>query len=444
MAIRVEAFMLKHIYVFLVFLCVYQAFNLIPSTHIPGVFNITDIGLLLIFIGITVCILRASDLSMLNNVITWHVFAYLIYVLAHVGIAGIYYGYSVVGGLIGVRHQFFWLSFLLFMLAFEKSENFAMFLNIISYVVMVLIILSVVNYVGPTLFYHDWAEGQGIRLGVTRGFIPAMPLVSMAGIWEGAKFVFRDRGKLLNGGRTILILAAHVFRMSRSRYIGVMSILFVQMVAKKQFKLLLVLAFVMCVGIATLDAFLADDLILGLIQNTVEELVEGKGSWASRMPQIEKAFDDFQKYPIFGSGAVAIRITEGLKITSDKQAEQVLLMVANRDLGFLVWLKLYGLVGVVWMTSFFLVLILKALRVAKRGKGNTQIMAVFGLSSLGFILITSINLNHYTLPAGCILVCLTAAAIMRADMEYRRSRATEGSALDAAEKRGITEGRLPE
>ena len=161
--------------------------------HIPGVFRVSDVGIALIALGLLVYVLRSTDLRPLLNIFTWYVFAYLLLVVAQASIASFKYSQSVLDGLIVARHQFYYLSFPLFLLALNDTEKIRKFMGVLTVAALVLIIASIINYFGLTLFYHHRAEGHGVRAGVIRAFIPAMGILVMTSVWQFSKYLHENR-----------------------------------------------------------------------------------------------------------------------------------------------------------------------------------------------------------------------------------------------------------
>src|SRR5690606_24008960 len=185
-------------YLMVVILCANEFFNLGGWTHLEGRFNVRDVGNALIMLGVLVMVARRPNDIALRSPMSVLIILFLFIVLFHVSLASFVYGQPIKAGLLSARHQFYYLSYFLFLMALNTPEKIERFLNMLTLLAVVIFFLSLVNYAGITIFVHKWGEGHGERFGVTRAFIPAMNVLGVAALWEFSKFA--EKGKFSQGG----------------------------------------------------------------------------------------------------------------------------------------------------------------------------------------------------------------------------------------------------
>ena len=232
-------------------------FWLVP-TKLPGLGNIhtSDLGILLIGIGIVFYIVKDRLIGPLANFFTWYVAFYLLLVLAQAAVASFKYSQPIIDGVIAGREQLYYLSFPLFVLALTDLDKVTVFMKAISALAVVIVVLSVINYLGPTIFVHRAAEGWGERSGVVRAFVPGMAILVIAALWQFWSYLKDNRLFSANLAIFLMIYGGIIFRQTRARLIPVSALLALMMVAKKRYRMLAgAIAVVVLVVFATHFAF---------------------------------------------------------------------------------------------------------------------------------------------------------------------------------------------
>ncbi|OEU69192.1 MAG: hypothetical protein BA863_00130 [Desulfovibrio sp. S3730MH75] len=401
--------------------CANEFFNIGSWWHQSGVFNIADVGNGLIWLGVFLVLILPGKRKILWNPISGLIILYILFVCIHISLASLYYGQSLIDGLIGVRHQFYYLSFFMFLVLFDDTKKIVQLLDILVVVSFVLVILAVINHFGPTIFHHKWAEGHGIRSGITRAFIPGMSVISFSLLWAFAKWINSENTKKLSRESTIFLFAAHFFRQTRMRLIGVIMIMTSLLVIKRKWVPLLFLLILSGISFGIIEATMEDNVMVNLFSSVYEDVVEQTGTWKPRLEQLELDLWEFKRHPWLGSGASAIRsVTEqgGTRLQVKMAA-----LSYKFDLGYTHWLKSYGMAGIVWLLLFFWFQFSMGLRAQKRCRGDDKTLAMFALSYLGFVIVSFVTLNHLMHPDGIIMVCLSAAVIVRL---YKNSQGETG------------------
>jgi len=405
--------MIKNIYLLIIFTFANYMFTLVSWYKIKGVFNVADVGNVLIFIGtIYTLFFKKNELNVLVNIFSLFIFLYISSVFIQPVIASFYYNQSLLDGFVAIRHQFYYFSFFFFLLLLKKSETAESFLNCLSITEFFLTLLGIINYFGPVIFFSDWAEGHGLRSGIKRAFIPAMPILSTALIWQFSKFVAKKDGVVQSGFFSLFLFAAHVFRQSRGRLLCLFSLIAILMIYKRKFKLLAGLLLVIILAISIASLVMKENIFTTPFTTATDELKSGKGTWGARKEQITADIKEFQAHPWFGSGLIAYRLSTKIGMSERKHTEFEF-KTANQDLGYYHWIKFYGVAGIVWLTFFFILLVKHSRKAEIYACPANKALALFAMSYVGFVIVSFITLSHLTDPDGILLVSFTTAIIVR-------------------------------
>ena len=99
----------------LIFICGFDLFYLMPGYHIRGLFRVSDLGLLLTFLMAGSFFVRSQHRNLVANPVALMVIAYLFLTLIQVVSATYNYHQPIMSGLIQSRHQFYYLSYFVFL-----------------------------------------------------------------------------------------------------------------------------------------------------------------------------------------------------------------------------------------------------------------------------------------------------------------------------------------
>ena len=397
-------------YLLVIILCANDFLNLGDWVHIHGTFNIRDLGNALVMIGTLIMLVKRNGDPALRTSMSLLILLYLFMISLHVAVASFLYGQPLKDGILSARHQFYYLSFFLFVLVLDTPYRIERFLNMLTLLAVVIFMLGIINYMGFTLFSHKWAEGQGERAGVTRGFLPAMEVVSIAALWEFSKFV--QSGKLGKGGVTSVILfGAHVFRQTRMRTIGLIGVFVFLLVRRRQWRTLLITGLVGFVAIVILEVVMEKHVITSQLTSAVENVVESEGSWRGRIIQLQIATDAFLQHPIMGTGSAVLRAGDAAQ--SYDEYRELSLLQLQADLGYATWLKSFGIIGMLWLLAFYFVWWKMIKHTQKRLGQALGELVNFGSGLLLWLAGTFVTLNHFMYVGGITMVCLGAAIVVR-------------------------------
>lgn len=404
----------KYCYLFLIIFFANHTFFLTPFSHIAGKINSSDFGLALIFGGLFYKLL-SDDIRKCFNKIAVLIICYLLFVLIHVSLATINYQQGILDGLIIARHQFYYLSFFVFILFFNSTDEVRTFLDILSLFGLIIILLSVYNYFIPGVFFTKWTHGWGMRFGIKRAFIPSMGFIGFVTLWEVAKWVSKDRFLTINTFSSVGMICSHIFRMSRMRLIGLTIAISAGLLLKKtKLRILLILCVLaILVFILFAQSLPQKNIVSKLYSSAVSDVVNKKGTWKARQPQLWAAFSEFLRHPVIGSGAFLLRFSPNADGRRISNIRKYAILSANSDLGYPFWLRDFGIIGLLGLSTFYFLILKNSFRIYSYfpSYSNKQILVFFVITEVINIIISGITLNYFTRAEGIILLCFISSII---------------------------------
>jgi O-Antigen ligase len=408
---------IKLFYILIIILAANGFLNFGWWWHVHGVFNISDIGNFLVFFGLVIISFKKNISSLFHFSQTYLIIFYLLFVVLQISLAGLYYNQPILRGFIGARHQFYYLSFFFFFLAIDNTQTIRLVLNWLTILSLFAIFLGVLNYSGFQILTHKWASGHGVRSGIIRPFIPAMPVISISFFWELSKFICNRSFSLKYNLTTIILLSCHFFRQTRMRIIGVLFILLGTLLLKKRYRDLIFLLIIGIISIVTVELTMKENFIIDPLFSVFDNTMHSTGaSWRGRLNQVSIAIDEFKKHPIIGSGAISIR-TDNFYANHLNEYDLSSLAYMS-DWGYLHWIKAYGLIGAIWLFAFLSIFLKGAFNINKTTKIKTDPdIALFCRITTIFFTITFVTLNHLMFPASIPLVCLVFAIISKSNIQ---------------------------
>lgn len=389
----------------------HKIFFLVPWARIEGSFNVKDVALLLIWIGVAWLLFSGVRGNVLKNPVSWLVLSYLFLVAVHISLARFYYNQSLFDGIIAARNQFIYLVFFLFLILLDTPEKIARLLDYLAVIASVVLFLSVVNYFFPVVFYNiqygeDW---DVMRSGIRRAYVPGTGLISMAAVWAWIRWTRADKSRLIYGMLVLFLIAGHFFQQSRGSIIGlVAAIMMVSYLSRRVKELSYLLVAGVLGGIVT-AIVLPTNLLLAPFVTAVEDVSQGSGTVKGRLVQLENDIEEFMQHPLIGSGLVVVRTSEYSELGTSDMA----LKTRTADLGYSHWVKMYGVFGVFWLAALFIYLGLTSLRVVRTSAGLQCSLALFAVGYFAFVVVTGVTVNHFLVPERITLFMLLAAIIVR-------------------------------
>lgn len=389
-------------------------FYLTPYSHVPGVFRMTDVGIALILMGCVYYMVRGRGLGRLRNFFTGYIAAYLLFVLIQAAVATMNYGQTIMDGIIQARHQFYYLAFPVFVLALDSRKKVEQFMRIATWVAVVVVVLSVINYFGIILFHFKWAEGQGIRSGIVRAFVPAMDLLAMVAIWQFLRSTERARGSGRSFAFFAVMFAAIVFRQTRGRLIALCAALGLALVRRRRFKTLMLAGFGLVFVVAASSVLLGKNILFSQLSLAFQNVAHGTGTWHDRLVQISETVNVFWQNLWLGSGGLVIRTPDTSQTAILAHgAAQTALIAYGADLGYWTWLKYFGVPGIA-LLAINLAGLLALLRRAERRYPGHPYVAFAGYHSVT-ILISMVTIDYYVYAPGILMLCLNWALLVNVD-----------------------------
>lgn len=366
-----------------------------------GFFRGTDLGILLIFLSLVYYLTRTSNLGRLSNFFSWYIFSYFLLITIQASIACFIYEQSVLNGIIQARHQFYYLFFPLLLVTLRDEGAFSKFMAILTVFSIILIVLSVINYFGPTIFVGDLALGRGERSGFVRAYVPGLQIIAMTGIWLFNKYLTQNKLVCPLLFIFLFIFSGVVFAQTRGILIPFTFILFLMLVLKKRTKLAVTAVIVFVVFLSTSSLILRRNVPLSLFQQTYTDIRYSEGTVRGRLEQVEQSLAIFKNTMWFGSGAITLR---------DASNSGLAAVAFDSDLGYIHWLKFFGIPGIFLFISMAFVFYRSLLRCLLRS--NASPLLSFAGFHMTFILIAAVTQNYFTSTRKIPLLCLTWASLV--------------------------------
>ena len=399
-------------------------FNIGPWWHKSGVFNIMDVGNAILWISLVFIFCFSKNRKILLNPMSAIIIFYLLFVIIQILQANMYYGQSLFDGIIGVRHQFYYLSFFLFLLLFTDSQNIINLLDILVIIAIGALILGIINYFGPTILSHKWAEGQPARAGVIRAYIPGMDVIAFSTIWLFTKWTGQKTIPKWQQGSAVFFLAGHIFRQTRMRVFAVIATIAGMLIVRKKWKKIFLLVILSGVVFLGFEAYKGENIISNLFVSGYTDFTEQTGTWKWRSKRIKTDLEEFRKHPWIGGGASALRrpTTQKNTLLQVKTAD----LSYHHDLGYTHWLKFYGIVGLVWLGLFFGYQLFIGWQSCRKCDAPDRILTFFALSYLSYVMISYLTLDHLMVPSRIIFLTFCAAILV---IMHRHSCIKENNTL---------------
>ncbi len=405
----------------------FKLFYLTPWGYIKGVYSTRDVALVLIWVLIIKYIISQTDAARLRGPIVWLMGFYFLLVLVHVTLASFNYSQSLLNGLIAARSQFMYGAFFLFIFMFENSRAIVRVLDVLSALAVLILTLAVINYFFPVVFHQQqWGEWEVYRAGIRRAFIPAMPLINLGAVWMFCRWADTSRGR---GGAVVpfaalFLLAGHFFHQSRGQIWGLLAALIVLALIGRRFvQLGYVLGAALIAGVV-LSVTMPENLLLNPFTSTFKDLSEGSGTVKARESQLADDIKVFMEHPWIGSGAIALRASKADEV---QMAHDVSIssLTHKVDLGYPHWVKMYGVMGVIWLFLLYYFLYKRARENYRNSNGDDKLVSLWALVFLAFIAVSGVTLNQFLVPEQILLMCLLPAAVVRVGQFGRVDKSAE-------------------
>ena len=403
---------MKHYLIALIFFCVNGGFHLTPYTNVAGKFHMHDVGNFLIWSGIIYHVIfqkSIQNLSKLNNLFTWFILFYILFVFLQVALANMFYGQSMLSGLIRVREQFYYGSFILFLLIIDTRQDANRLMNVLTVLSIIAIVLCLINYFGPTILHHKWAKNENLRSGIIRSYVPGISIILLTGLWHLTKYLIDAKATTWSLIFSIISYAVVIFAQTRGRIIAITITLVIILITQKKYKLFAGLSFLIVFFFILIGLSKYNNIISNLFTTAYQDVTQKTGTWEARLIQIREGWKILKKHPFIGSGGLVIRQTKEGKVTNEMMWAN-----AGADLGYTSWIKYFGVPGILWMISFIGFFYWKLNKILAT-TGTDKLMAGFAGYMFTYIIIAEITLDSFYRPHGIIKLCLTLSFLQHAE-----------------------------
>ena len=279
-------------------------------------------------------------------------------------------------------------------------------MNLLTILSMVLICLALINYFGPTIFHGKNAYDISLRSGIRRAIVPGVSIISFAGVWQLARYLSDDKTGIWSFFFFLLSYAAVVFRQTRGRVIALTITVFLMLFSRKKYKLLVALTCVVITFSALFSTSVGQNILFNQFGLAYKEYTEKSGNWGARLEQIKFDRKVIKRHPFLGSGGLVIR-----DVPNERLKRQMRWIGYGADLGYVNFIKYFGLLGVLWML-FFIVTFYKKLWTLLQNPRTDRVMAYFAGFMFTYILIAEVTLDSFYRPSRILLLCLTLSILL--------------------------------
>ena len=414
-------------YITIVALFSNRLFYLVPRHCLPNLFFIVDIGLVLVICGLFWVFISAGSISIVKNKISLMILIYLLFIAFQVALAGIYYHQSLIDGFIGARHQAYYLTFFVFLLLLNDSSEITKMLNVLCLLSLVAILLCLINYFGPDIFHHS--GGEIMRSGIKKAQMPGKTIIVFSALWAFCRLQEDLKNKFALTAFIVLLFGIF-FNQGRASIVAVSIVILIYLILRKKIGQLFITFFIMLLVIAVLYQYnIKENIIINAYRSTFETVFGGYEAWEGRAEQITTDINEIKKHPWIGSGNVTLRLIPGIQ-SGVKQKKTIAGIARKTDLGYLHWVKAYGLFGTIWLGYLVYLLFSTGLRLIKKVTGIHKTMVVFCICYLVYVMISFVTLNHFMQYYRIPFICLISALLVRIEYNNEQQLSREESSFN--------------
>jgi cell division protein FtsW (lipid II flippase) len=250
-----------------------------------------------------------------------------------------------------------------------------------------------------------------------------MSLISFCAVWSFSDLFSKGTLNLSAGLKSGVMFAAHLFRQTRMRLLSIMLVLAMLVITKGKIKNRIVAVVVVVLGTVAIFTTLKSNLLFELFESSYYDITQKEGTWGRRIEYIGWNFKELMKSPIVGTGSSAVRANEkAYEKLPTARKEYFLLLGKQTDLGYVVFIRNFGLVGLIWLVGFFFTAFRRSWILMRLCKGKNEDLASFCFFYMVFLFVASVTLNYFTLSDRIFLNCFVLALIIRLQQECRKKR----------------------
>lgn len=394
----------------------YELFYLVPNVEITKA--APDAGLMVLFFYLFYqLVLEKTDYSRLNSFVIWYVVYYLLLVVVQVSIASFYYEQSIIDGLVVSRNQFHYLLVICLAIEFKDDSDVEKFMSALSILSVGIFYLGLINYFGPTIFSHRWSEGHGIRSGITRAYLPGMEIFVLVAIWQMNRFLNAERIKKTCIFFLFVAFSALLFRQTKMHILAASAVCATMLIYHRRFGLLSIgAALLLVVGLIT-GYNTGENIVSNIFTSAIEDVLESDSSerttWDDRLEQIEESIDVVKDTFFTGSGGIVLRQVEEETLNAHLHSIQ-----SGMDLGYFVWVKFYGLPGVILMLSLYIYVFRSWLKFRSSSEIPGKYIGDFTFFHFMAIAISMLTIGYFTINGKMAMMCITMAILLHKNQDF--------------------------
>ena len=250
------------------------------------------------------------------------------------------------------------------------------------------------------------------RLALTR-YILGIPLICFCAIYYYICFLHTNQKNMLFKFLYFSIVIVFIFQ-TRIVFIGLAPVFIFSYfkVARKKFFLNIVIA-ITFVTVLLSQILIADSALMKFYQMSHDDVSKSDRDvtgYSARVNSHAHFLKDFLKHPVLGTGDIWRTIKDS-EVTDDNGT-----VVYEDDLGVAAVLYKYGILGALWIFTFFVIVLIK-----KRDcKNNIYLLSFY--SFFVFCLVAGTTLNFFTDRKNEIFIFVMFALFVRLHSEITRSK----------------------
>ncbi len=404
---------MRYVFVLVLLFFFFDGFYLIPPLGGRDALQYRDLATLVTVAASFLAVVFKPSVLKTNKEITGFVVFLLFLIVLQPFLASLQFGQSVLNGFIAIRVMALFLLYFLLLSLFRDLQQFVRLIRYVNWMMVAVAIASLYQYFVGGLFQTVYVIDM-FRSDVPRADVPGFRLMSFLLVWNLTIFFAAGASRRARAGFMAgLFMVVHILRQTRSLLIAAAGVIVVCLFRSRMTAWMMVAA-IGCIGALGLW-WAGDDVAVGLAVNpfssAAEEVYEGTGTWGSRLQQAKFAWDVFLEYPLLGSGGSAIRMLPDEARTTYQG------MLANiaytADLGYLSFLKTFGLVGMIWLLWIFYYVYSYVRRNTKSNREiyvkDTDFILSFLFSFLVFLMISSVTIPWFLQSDGIVVISIFLA-----------------------------------
>jgi hypothetical protein len=156
---------------------------------------------------------------------------------------------------------------------------------------------------------------------------------------------------------------------------------------------------------------IGQDIATSLYFQTQEQLENPEDLQLGRMAKLKVDWEEFLEFPFLGNCATVVSLSKESQIFHRQWDFRN--RVDLTDLGYPHWLKSFGLTGVLWLLTVYVLIFIRLWKSLITKDKVCHCLALFCSSYFAFVVMTMLTLNHFMKEEMIILFSLSFAITYR-------------------------------